>query len=408
MSRFKETSSEAELWLLRCRTDTPQSCMWHTFTFYLGYDALVHVRGCTGAGFSGGETHAQASEQNLAHLCWGARHRSASPQRAWHLVSVQWEPTGSNAVQNDGTTVFDDGCAWVDDAVGDEVGNAVGNAVYDAVGEAVGAFASAAVGGALGTVGSAVGDVVCDGVGEAVGAVVSAAVGEAVGSEVGVRVDDAVGDEVGNALGDAVCDAVGEAVGAVVSAAVGGAVGNEVGAGRWARRRPSFTQPCVGAGVSSAGVGAGVGGQLNCPAEQLPSAAPGRQITMYPVSRRHKPGDSPRSQGLEHASGFGAGVGASRSGQVGRANGLPKSIKTCIVSTSTSPLTPCSCICIILSASEKAEFKTTVTISKTAFVIIPESRPHICGVSAGNFPSHALMHLCMLSPLTSHPFSHGV
>lgn len=112
-----------------------------------------------------------------------------------------------------------------------------------------------------------------------------------------------------------------------------------------------------------------------------------------PCFQAAEPWGTPKSQDLEHAIGFGAGVGASPSGQIGLAKGLPMSMKTSIVETRSSALNPCSCMRIMLSARENAESSTTVTISRIALVIIPESRPHIAGVSAGNRPSHALMHL---------------
>lgn len=83
-------------------------------------------------------------------------------------------------------------------------------------------------------------------------------------------------------------------------------------------------------------------------------------------------------------------------------------MKTCIVLVRVSALTPSAFICMILSVSVNAEFSTTVTISNIALVIMPESRPHICSVSAGNCPSHALMHLPMLPGLPCQPHLQGV
>lgn len=125
-------------------------------------------------------------------------------------------------------------------------------------------------------------------------------------------------------------------------------------------------------------------------------------MTMPPDSMRHVPGISPMVHGLlQTALETGAGVGASSgSGHVGFANGLPMSIKIWMVAARVSPLTPCSFILIMLSARLNAEFKTVVTISRIAFVIMPESRPHIPEVSAGNSPWHALMHLSRLPGLS--------
>jgi len=80
-------------------------------------------------------------------------------------------------------------------------------------------------------------------------------------------------------------------------------------------------------------------------------------------------------------------------GQIGFAKGLPMSMKTWTVEDKLSASTPCSLNLMMFSASLKAEFMPTVTISMIAFVTIPGFWPHIAGVSAGNFPSHVLMHL---------------
>jgi hypothetical protein len=178
-----------------------------------------------------------------------------------------------------------------------------------------------------------VGDGVRDSFGESVGDTGGDSVGDAIGDSVRAPVGDSVGDLVGDAIGDSVGEPEGDSVGGSVGDGVGDSVGESVGSG-------------------------------------VDDVLDAMEVVGADVSKVVE---------------FGTG-------QIGLANGFPMSMKTCTVEDKLSASTPCSFIFMIFSASEKAEFKTTVTMSKIAIVTMPVSLPHIAGVSAGNFPSHLLIH----------------